>query len=251
MPFPFDPATGVGFNDFTNAHAEQADAAPAERQRAGRRVRDPVGGELPALLLELHGGAEQGFDREIIFTNEEATDFVNRTGEAWPARAGAEQAGVVVAYDVASGEYKTDLRDGPAQPREQRRRSPATAIRSCSRATTRSRLRRRSSTSIRRRRARSCGPTRGRCTRSGRATRRSTTTAICPEHEPPCGHVHPGAARRSRRATRRRSRTGRTRTTSSSSSASRTSPTTARRRTSSTSRTPASPGRCRTRRPAG
>ena len=52
-------------------------------------------------------GAEHGFDREIVFTNEEATDFVNRTGEAWPARAGAEQAGVVVAYDVASGEYKS------------------------------------------------------------------------------------------------------------------------------------------------
>ena len=32
---------------------------------------------------------------------------MNRTGEAWPARAGAEQAGVVVAYDVASGEYKS------------------------------------------------------------------------------------------------------------------------------------------------
>jgi len=41
-----------------------------------------------------------------VFTNEEATDFVNRTGTAWPPGPGAEQAGVVVAYDVKSGAYR-------------------------------------------------------------------------------------------------------------------------------------------------
>jgi secreted PhoX family phosphatase len=44
-------------------------------------------------------------------TNEEATDIVNRTGTAWPATpafgSNPEQAGVVVALDVASGSYKT------------------------------------------------------------------------------------------------------------------------------------------------
>jgi hypothetical protein len=52
----------------------------------------------------------EGFDRRILFTNEEATDFVNRTGLAWPApltEPPAEQAGVVVALDIASGEYRT------------------------------------------------------------------------------------------------------------------------------------------------
>jgi hypothetical protein len=56
-------------------------------------------------------GAEHGFDREILFTNEEATDIVNRTGIAWPATpangSNAEQAGVVVALDIKSGEYRT------------------------------------------------------------------------------------------------------------------------------------------------
>ena len=42
----------------------------------------------------------------LIFTNEEATDFVNRTGVAWPAGPGAEQAGLVVAYDPGTGEYQ-------------------------------------------------------------------------------------------------------------------------------------------------
>jgi hypothetical protein len=51
----------------------------------------------------------QGFDRPILFTNEEATDFVSRTGTAWPAPTSeppSEQAGVVVAYDVRTGSRK-------------------------------------------------------------------------------------------------------------------------------------------------
>jgi hypothetical protein len=55
-------------------------------------------------------GPAEGFDRQILFTNEEATDFVNRTGLAWPAPTSeppAEQAGVVVALDIASGAYRT------------------------------------------------------------------------------------------------------------------------------------------------
>jgi hypothetical protein len=53
---------------------------------------------------------EHGFERDLILTNEEARDWVNRTGAAWPATPfapGAEQAGVVVAYDVESGEYRS------------------------------------------------------------------------------------------------------------------------------------------------
>jgi hypothetical protein len=56
---------------------------------------------------------EQGFSREILFTNEEATDWVFRAGQGpeWaqplpPNTPGAEQLGVVVAYDVASGARK-------------------------------------------------------------------------------------------------------------------------------------------------
>jgi hypothetical protein len=50
--------------------------------------------------------AKEGFERSIFFTNEETSDFVNRTGAAFPPVAGAEQAGVVVATDVRSGEHK-------------------------------------------------------------------------------------------------------------------------------------------------
>ncbi|HXH88902.1 MAG TPA: alkaline phosphatase PhoX, partial [Gaiellaceae bacterium] len=49
---------------------------------------------------------EHGFGRPIVLTSEEATDRVNRTGSAFPARPGSEQAGVVVAYDVRNNTYK-------------------------------------------------------------------------------------------------------------------------------------------------
>ena len=56
-------------------------------------------------------GKEQGFNREILFTNEEARDLVYRTGAAWPVNEPAdprepEQAGVVVALDVKSGAWR-------------------------------------------------------------------------------------------------------------------------------------------------
>jgi hypothetical protein len=58
-------------------------------------------------------GPAQGSERELLLTNEEARDIVLRSGYAWHPPAvsltepSAEQAGVVVAYDVKSGAFKT------------------------------------------------------------------------------------------------------------------------------------------------
>lgn len=54
-------------------------------------------------------GAEAGFDRPILFTNEEATDSVLRQEDSWPVPAGStgEQAGMVVAVDLLTGDYKS------------------------------------------------------------------------------------------------------------------------------------------------
>ena len=61
---------------------------------------------------------KEGFDRPILFTNEEAQDWVRRSGVAWdgsgtlpggffaPGAAGTEQAGVVVAHDVQNGKTR-------------------------------------------------------------------------------------------------------------------------------------------------
>lgn len=52
---------------------------------------------------------KEGFDRDILFLNEETPDTVNRSGIAWPLSAGGsnpDQAGYVVAYDIKSGDRK-------------------------------------------------------------------------------------------------------------------------------------------------
>ena len=58
-------------------------------------------------------GKAQGFERDLILTNEEARDIVLRQPDSWHqpavtlAEPGAEQAGVAVAYDLKSGAYKS------------------------------------------------------------------------------------------------------------------------------------------------
>jgi hypothetical protein len=58
-------------------------------------------------------GKEHGFERRLLFTNEEARDIVLRQEDSWHqpgvqlSEPGAEQAGVVVAYDLKSGEYRS------------------------------------------------------------------------------------------------------------------------------------------------
>ena len=107
VPFPFDPVTGVGFNDFQNAMLSKLTLHRRSGNVLDGEYVIPSEANYQRFCSNFMATAEHGFDRDIVFTNEEATDFVNRTGEAWPARAGAEQAGVVVAYDVAGNEYKT------------------------------------------------------------------------------------------------------------------------------------------------
>jgi hypothetical protein len=60
-------------------------------------------------------GPEQGLDRYLVLTNEEAVQTFNRSGVSYPLTAGGsnpEQAGVVVAYDVDSGAYRSIHRMG-------------------------------------------------------------------------------------------------------------------------------------------
>jgi hypothetical protein len=54
-------------------------------------------------------GKKEGFDRDMLLIGEEARDWVFRStaGPAAPFAPGAEQAGVVVAYDVESGQYRS------------------------------------------------------------------------------------------------------------------------------------------------
>ncbi len=103
VPFP------AGFNDFTNAMVSKLRLSQKSGGVLQGRYVIPSDANFQRFCSNFLATEEQGFDRPILFTNEEATDFVYRTGQAWPVAAGdptAEQAGLVVAYDVRNGKYK-------------------------------------------------------------------------------------------------------------------------------------------------
>ena len=107
VPFPFTAATGVGFNDFTNALLSHLIINQHSAGVLQGSYVIPSEANYHRFCSNFLATAEHGFERELLFTNEEATDFVNRTGTSWPPGPGAEQAGVVVAFDVKSREYRT------------------------------------------------------------------------------------------------------------------------------------------------
>jgi hypothetical protein len=112
VPFPFtfpgSATTEANQNDFDNAQVSRL------------RLSDDAGVLRGAYAIESADGFQrfcsnylaterEGFDRPLLFTNEEAIDWVNREGKAWPATIGdptARQAGVVVAYDPRTGQHR-------------------------------------------------------------------------------------------------------------------------------------------------
>jgi hypothetical protein len=109
VPFPYTPGQGAANqNDFDNAQLS--------RLRLNQHSAGVLKGELAITSSEnfqrfcsnFLATSKEGFERSILFTNEETSDRVNRTGQAWspPPAVGAEQAGVVVATDIKSGAHK-------------------------------------------------------------------------------------------------------------------------------------------------
>jgi hypothetical protein len=111
VPFPFTPATGVGLTDFDNAQLSHLVLHRGSGRVLSGNYAIPSSANYQRFCSNFFAGAAQGWSRELVLTNEEATDVVNRTGTAWPATpafgSNPEQAGVAVALDVASGSYKT------------------------------------------------------------------------------------------------------------------------------------------------
>jgi hypothetical protein len=110
VPFPFTPSTGVGFNDFTNALVSKLTLNGETKGIVSGRYVIPNEANYQRFCSNFLATKEQGFNRPILFTNEEAVDWVNRTGTAWPAPLYADtsrEAGAVVAYDVKKRKYHT------------------------------------------------------------------------------------------------------------------------------------------------
>ncbi len=100
VPFP------VGFSDYTNAMVSRIAMDTKTQALTSGSYVIPSTANFQRFCSNFLAGKEHGFGRPVLLTNEEATDLVNRSGTAWPAGPGAEQAGVVVAYDIENDEYK-------------------------------------------------------------------------------------------------------------------------------------------------
>ncbi|HEX2291828.1 MAG TPA: hypothetical protein VHH55_00850 [Gaiellaceae bacterium] len=110
VPFPFTPGTppamGTGFNDFTNALLSKLTLSRHGGGILSGKYVIPSEANYQRFCSNFIASKKHGFERPLLFTNEEATDFVNRTGTAWPGTPG-EQAGVVVAYDLKTKQYRS------------------------------------------------------------------------------------------------------------------------------------------------
>jgi len=112
VPFPYGPgaAPEANQNDFDNAQLSRLALSQKSAGVLNAKLVIESSANYQRFCSSYLATAAEGFDRELLFMNEEATDFVYRTGRAWPAPASeppAEQAGVVVAYDVRTGKYRT------------------------------------------------------------------------------------------------------------------------------------------------
>jgi hypothetical protein len=112
VPFPYNataPTAANGENDFDNAQVS--------RLILNQRSAGVLSGSF---VISSRSGyqrfcsnylatAKEGFDREILFTNEESPDYVYRQEASWPPTPGdpaEEEAGLVVALDVRTGKHR-------------------------------------------------------------------------------------------------------------------------------------------------
>jgi hypothetical protein len=109
VPFPCgDPPTEENcFNDFDNSQVSRLVLSPVTAGVVQGEMVIRSGANYQRFCSNFIAGHDHGFGRPLLFTNEESSDFVNRTGDAWPPGPDAEQAGLVVAYDLLTKEYRS------------------------------------------------------------------------------------------------------------------------------------------------
>ena len=115
VPFPVPPTVPIAINDFTNAMVSELTLDLDTAGVLSGSYAIPSEANYQRFCSSFLASRGHGFERDLLFMNEEATDWVFRTGIAnrgpglvhAPNTPGTEQAGVVVALDIATGEYKT------------------------------------------------------------------------------------------------------------------------------------------------
>jgi hypothetical protein len=111
VPFPFNTATPTAANGESDFDNSQVSHLILNRNSAG--VLDgsfviPSSAGFQRFCSNFLATSKEGFDREILFTNEESPDYVFRQEDSWPPPIGdpdEEENGVVLALDVKSRQY--------------------------------------------------------------------------------------------------------------------------------------------------
>jgi hypothetical protein len=113
VPFPFvttAPTAANGENDFDNS---QVSKLILDRDSAGTLSGSyaiPSSAGYQRLCSNYLATDKEGFDRDILFTNEESPDYVFRQENSWPPPLGSpaeKESGLVVALDVKNGKFHT------------------------------------------------------------------------------------------------------------------------------------------------
>src|SRR4029453_468772 len=112
VPFPFNTATPTASNGESDFDNSQVSHLILNRNSAGAldgSFAIPSSGGFQRFCSNYLATSKEGFDREILFTNEESPDYVFRQEDSWPpplSNEGAEENGVVLALDGKSRQYR-------------------------------------------------------------------------------------------------------------------------------------------------
>jgi hypothetical protein len=112
VPFPYNtaaPTAANGENDFDNAQVSKLILNQHSAGVLHGSFAIPSRFGYQRFCSNYLATAREGFDREILFTNEESPDYVYRQLASWPPVMGSpaeQEGGVVVALDVKTGKHR-------------------------------------------------------------------------------------------------------------------------------------------------
>ncbi len=111
VPFPYvaaGPTAANSENDFDNSQVSQLILNQKSAGVLNGSFAIPSSFGYQRFCSNYLATSKEGFDREILFTNEEAIDYVFRQEASWPPPIGdlaEKQVGLVVALDVKTGKH--------------------------------------------------------------------------------------------------------------------------------------------------
>jgi hypothetical protein len=115
VPFPYNTATPTAVNGQSDFDNSQVSRLILNQHSAGVLNGSfviPSSDGFQRFCSNYLATGREGFDRDVLFTNEESPDYSLRQEDSWPPVMGdpaEKENGVVVALDVRTGKYRTIL----------------------------------------------------------------------------------------------------------------------------------------------